>query len=531
MADCIWMETALIASSLAEHQDIACAWVHKQGAIECDLSNETTYQELVEELRLRPLEARRLAAFFCPKVAERQQQPVKSEPDSVVPHPITEPPALSPTTLCIPDGSNTDQHITKVNSASDTEGSHIAASDQQSAVLPDSWVETISRSTGMPYFFNLKSGTSQYNRPTQSVCTEPTEGHLDFLRQIQQTAGPSALSGNATEQPIVHENIESNTKLKVSNKEPTLLPAGWVERIGRSTKKQYFFNLKNGTTQVIRPVESAYPELTERPCDLPSTLTFGPVLMKQVEKALSKMPRLWNGLHAASLKTQPVSGGCLWPERLVQALGHLECAQGVVAEIFGDGVEAAGLSNTSGLSNKCTKLEIEQAAVSPKIQQLLAKFMSYGCSSDVIKRLSKHSEDVLEVALAYTLSLTNPRSPNGVAISNVRRAEAKSKGWAYKKRTWSKCIWNYNQEETDCCRCQQPKDIASDCITDIQALDQSDQPIASAEGMGSGKVASTQAAPAKRKRRSSKKSNSPTKRQRRTTQKSDYSKKFDFSDI
>ena len=162
--------------------------------------------------------------------------------------------------------------------------------------------------------------------------------------------------------------------------------------------------------------------------------------------------------------------------------------------------------------------------MSPKVQQLLAKFMSYGCSSDVIKRLSKHSEDVLEVALAYTLSLTNPRSPNGVAISNVRRAEAKSKGWKYKKRIWSKCIWNYNQEETDCCR-------ASDCITDIQALDQSDQPIASAEGMGSGKVASTQAAPAKRKRRSSKKSNSPTKRQRRTTQKSDYSNKFDFSDI
>ena len=409
MADCIWMETALIASSLAEHRDIACAWVHKQGAIECDLSNETTYQELVEELRLRPLEARRLAVFFCPKIAERQQQPMKSEPDSVVPHPITEP--------------------------------------------------------------------------------------------------------------------------EVSNKEPTLLPAGWVERIGRVSKKQYFFNLKNGTTQEIRPVESAYPELTERPCDLPATLSFGPVLMKQIEKALSKMPRLWNGLHAARLKTRPVSGGCFWPERLVQALGHLECAQGVVAEIFGDGVEAAGQSNTSGLSNKCTKLEIEQAAVSPKIQQLLAKFTSYGCSSDVIKRLSKCSEDVLEVALAYTLSLTNPRSPNGVAISNVRRAEAESKGWAYKKRTWSKCIWNYNQEETDCCRCQQPKDIASDCITDIQALDQSDQPIASAEGMGSGKVASTQAAPAKRKRRSSKKSNSPTKRQRRTTQKSDYSKNFSFSDI
>ena len=64
MADCIWMETALIASSLAEHRDTACSWVRKQGAIERDLSNETAYQELVEELRLRPLEARRLAAFF-----------------------------------------------------------------------------------------------------------------------------------------------------------------------------------------------------------------------------------------------------------------------------------------------------------------------------------------------------------------------------------------------------------------------------------------------------------------------------------
>ena len=135
-----------------------------------------------------------------------------------------------------------------------------------------------------------------------------------------------------------------------------------------------------------------------------------------------------------------------------------------------------------------------------------------------------YSEDVLEVALTYTLSLTNPRCPNGVAISNVRRAEAECKGWAYKKRILSKCVWNYNQEETDCRQFQQPKDVASDCITDMQALDQSDQPNASAEGMGSGRVASTQAAPAKRKRRSSKKSNSPSKRQRRTTQNSDYSK-------
>jgi hypothetical protein len=253
--------------------------------------------------------------------------------------------------------------------------------------------------------------------------------------------------------------------------------------------------------------------------------------MKRVDKALSKMQRLQNGLHAASLKTQPISGGRFWPERLVQALGHLECAQGVVAEIFGDGVEAAGLSNTGGFSNECPKLEIEQAAVSPKIQQLLAKFTCYGCSSGVIKRLSKCNEDVLEVALAYTLSLTNPRCPNGVAISNVRLAEAESKGEAYRKRTWSKWIWNYNQEETDCRRCRQPKDIALDCITDIQALDQSDQPVASAESMGSGEVASTQAAPAKRQRRTSKKSTSPTKRQRRTTKKSDYSRNFSFSDM
>ena len=69
---------ALIAPSLADHRNIACSWVRKQGAIERDLSNETTYQELVEELRLRPLEARRLAAFFCPEVAEVKQQRMES---------------------------------------------------------------------------------------------------------------------------------------------------------------------------------------------------------------------------------------------------------------------------------------------------------------------------------------------------------------------------------------------------------------------------------------------------------------------
>ena len=78
MADYIWMETALIASSFAEHRDTACSWARKQGAIERDLSNETTYQELVEEIRLRPLEARRLAAFLCPEVAEVKQQRMES---------------------------------------------------------------------------------------------------------------------------------------------------------------------------------------------------------------------------------------------------------------------------------------------------------------------------------------------------------------------------------------------------------------------------------------------------------------------
>ena len=73
MADCSWMETALIASSLAEHRDMACSWVRKQGAIESDLSNETMYQELVEELQLRPLEARRLAALFVWTVVLAQE--------------------------------------------------------------------------------------------------------------------------------------------------------------------------------------------------------------------------------------------------------------------------------------------------------------------------------------------------------------------------------------------------------------------------------------------------------------------------
>ena len=103
MADCIWMETALIASSLADHRDIACSWVREQGAIERDLSNESTYQELVEELRLRPLEARRLAAFFCPEVAEVKQQRVNSEPASAVSYPITVSPApVSYTHLTLP---------------------------------------------------------------------------------------------------------------------------------------------------------------------------------------------------------------------------------------------------------------------------------------------------------------------------------------------------------------------------------------------------------------------------------------------
>ena len=243
MADCIWMETALIASSLAEHRDIACSWVRKQGAIECDLSNETTYQELVEELQLRPLEARRLAVFFCSKVAEVKQQRMESEPASAMPYPITVSPALPTAAPCIPGGSATEQPIMQVKTESNTERSHIGVSDQQSAVLSDGWVEKISRSTGRPYFFNLKNGTSQYTRPAESAYTELTAGPRDLPLQAQQTAGPSALGGSATEQPNVQENIKSGTKFKVSNQEPALLPDGWVERISNSTSKPYFFNL------------------------------------------------------------------------------------------------------------------------------------------------------------------------------------------------------------------------------------------------------------------------------------------------
>ena len=105
------------------------------------------------------------------------------------------------------------------------------------------------------------------------------------------------------------------------------MPDGWVERINRSARKS---------------------------------------LLKRVVKALDKMPQLQAGLRTASLKMQPVSGECFWPERLAQALGHIDCAQGVVAEIFGDGVEAAGPSSTGGLSSECAKPEIEQAAASQK---------------------------------------------------------------------------------------------------------------------------------------------------------------------
>ena len=253
--------------------------------------------------------------------------------------------------------------------------------------------------------------------------------------------------------------------------------------------------------------------------------------MKRVVKALNKMPRLQAGLRAASLKTQPVSGGCFWPERLAQALGHLECAQGVVAEIFGDGAEVAGPSNTDGLSNKCAKPEIELAAASPKKQQILAKFMNYGCSGKIIGMLSKYSEVVLESALARTLPITNPRSPNGVAIAKVRRAAEKSKGEAHSTGTWSKWTWNYEQEKTVCHRCQQPGHIARDCTTDIQALARSDQSTASGEDTGSGEGADTQAPPAKRQRRTTKKrSDQPAaKRQRRTTKKSGYSSSYSFS--
>ena len=134
--------------------------------------------------------------------------------------------------------------------------------------------------------------------------------------------------------------------------------------------------------------------------------------------------------------------------------------------------------------------------------------MNYGCSSEVIGRLSKYSEVVLESALASTLPLTNPRSPDGVAIANVRLAAAKSKREAHPKGICSKRIWNYKRKKTVCRRCQQPGHIARDCTTNIQALARSDQPAASREGTGSGEVAGTRGPPAKR--------------QRWTTNKSDY---------
>ena len=59
----------------------------------------------------------------------------------------------------------------------------------------------------------------------------------------------------------------------------------------------------------------------------------------------------------------------------------------------------------------------------------------------------------------------------------------------------------YKQKKTVCRRCQQPGHIARDCTTDIQSLARSDQPAASGEGTGSSEVASTQAPPAKRQRR------------------------------
>ena len=131
-------------------------------------------------------------------------------------------PALQTDAPFAPGGSATEQPIMQIKTESDTERSHIGVSKQESAVLPDDWVEKLSRSTGKPYFFNLKNGTSQYTWQAESANKKLTTSPGDLPLQAQKTASPNALGGNATEQPIVQENIdpipnlESLTKSRLS---------------------------------------------------------------------------------------------------------------------------------------------------------------------------------------------------------------------------------------------------------------------------------------------------------------------------
>ena len=118
------METTVIASSPAEHCDGAIDWALEQGAVERDMSDESTYQGLVQALGLRPLEARRLSPPFCVEVSKAKRRRTSSEPVAGVPSPVARSstqPSAAPSLL---GGTATRQPFVKIEPGSEFRPRH-----------------------------------------------------------------------------------------------------------------------------------------------------------------------------------------------------------------------------------------------------------------------------------------------------------------------------------------------------------------------------------------------------------------------
>merc|ERR1712161_132077 len=104
--------------------------------------------------------------------------------------------------------------------------------------LPTGWVEQEDTSSGQIYFYNISTGETSWDRPTNAE--EEEVGSLDGLNETE---------------PLNNEEEDDNeTEGDVSN-ESDNLPDGWVEQEDPLFGQVCYYNATSGVTSWERPTE------------------------------------------------------------------------------------------------------------------------------------------------------------------------------------------------------------------------------------------------------------------------------------
>jgi len=122
----------------------------------------------------------------------------------------------------------------KAQATAKLEGEGQAVPESALQPLPEGWEEHTDTLTGSKYFYDTRTGVSQWERP----------GAETKVRVTAEARAGSAAKAEVSEVPKVSTTVNTNLKP---------LPEGWVEHIDEASGSKYYYDSRTGVSQWERP--------------------------------------------------------------------------------------------------------------------------------------------------------------------------------------------------------------------------------------------------------------------------------------